>query len=339
MHAIVLVGGFGTRLRPLTDTIPKSMLTVGNEPIITRLVRRLERSGVTTVTLSLGFLPDVFIAAFPGGRCGDVQMRYAVEPEPLDTAGAIRFSAEFAGIDDTFVVVNGDVVTDLDVAALVRSHRARHAEATLHLYAVEDPSAFGVVELDHASRVTRFFEKPLPGTTDSNLINAGTYVLESSVLDDIAPGIPVSVERDTFPKVAARGGLCGVATQDYWLDIGRPDLYLKANLDLLAGRCDVGLPSLVAGGRGVDEQATLADGATAIDSVIAAGVTVGARSRIQRSVLLSGASVGQDVVVEDSVVMGAIGDGAKLTDAVVGASAMIGPGQQVASERIPASPI
>ena len=120
MHAIVLVGGFGTRLRPLTNTIPKSMLTVGNEPIITRLVRRLERHGITTVTLSLGFMPDPFIAAFPGDRCGTVELRYAVEPEPLDTAGAIRFAARSAGIDDTFVVVNGDVINDLDLGALVR---------------------------------------------------------------------------------------------------------------------------------------------------------------------------------------------------------------------------
>ncbi len=163
MHAIVLVGGFGTRLRPLTDTIPKSMLTVGNEPIITRLVRRLERSGITTVTLSLGFLPDVFIAAFPDGRCGGVEMRYAVEPEPLDTAGAIRFAAESADIDETFVVVNGDVITDLDLAALVTAHHRFCAEATLHLTPVADPSAFGVVEIDAEGRVQRFLEKPAPG--------------------------------------------------------------------------------------------------------------------------------------------------------------------------------
>lgn len=335
MHAIVLVGGFGTRLRPLTDTTPKSMLTVGNEPIITRLIRRLERSGVTTVTLALSFLPDVFIAAFPDGRCGDVELLYAVEPEPLDTAGAIRFAATSAGVDDTFVVVNGDVITDLDVASLVGAHRQRRAEATLHLSPVEDPSAFGVVELDGDGRVTRFVEKPAPGATDSNLISAGTYVMEPSVLDDIAPDVRVSVERDTFPRIAARRALFGVATEDYWLDIGRPDLFLRANLDLLAGRYDASLPSLVAGGHGVDDGADLDDGVTVADSIIAAGVTVGPRSRITRSVLLAGASVGKDVVVEDSVVMGAVGDRAHLAGAVVGASATIEVGQLVTNERTP----
>jgi mannose-1-phosphate guanylyltransferase len=336
MHAIVLVGGFGTRLRPLTDTIPKSMLTVGNEPIITRLVRRLDRYGIDTVTLSLGFLPDVFIAAFPDGRCGRVEIRYAVEPEPLDTAGAIRFAADVAGVDDTFVVANGDVITDLDVAALVAAHRRRHAEATLHLLPVVDPSTFGVVELDAAGRVTRFLEKPAPGATTSNLINAGTYVMEPSVLDDIAPDVPVSVERVTFPAIAARGGLHGVATDDYWLDVGRPDLYLQANLDLLAGCYDAALPSRVGGGDGVDGGADLADDVTVSESVVAAGVRVGPGSRVHRSVLLAGASVGQDVVVEDSVVMGVVGDGAVLSGAVIGATATIDPGQQVTNERIPA---
>lgn len=337
MHAIVLVGGFGTRLRPLTDTIPKSMLTVGNEPIITRLVRRLERSGITTVTLALGFLPDPFIAAFPDGRCGGVAMRYAVEPEPLDTAGAIRFAAGVAGVDDTFVVVNGDVITDLDVSALVAAHREYGAEATLHLIPVDDPSAFGVVELDQAGRVIRFLEKPAPGVTESNLINAGTYVMETSVLDDITPGVKVSVERITFPAVAARGGLFGVSTDDYWLDVGRPELYLQANLDLLAGRYDAAIPSFVAGGFGVDPAAAVEPSADIEDSVVAADVRVGSDARIRRSVLLAGSSVGQDVVVEDSVVMGTVADGAVLSNAVIGASATIDPGQQVTNERIPAS--
>ena len=336
MHAIVLVGGFGTRLRPLTDTIPKSMLTVGNEPIITRLVRRLERSGVTTVTLSLGFLPDVFIAAFPDGRCGTVEMRYAVEPEPLDTAGAIRFAATASGVGETFVVVNGDVITDLDVAALVATHRDRSAEATLHLTPVEDPSAFGVVELEGDGRVQRFLEKPAPGVTESNLINAGTYVMEPSVLDRIAPDVPVSVERATFPGIAERGALFGVATHDYWLDVGRPELYRKANLDLLAGRYDGGLPGIPAATAGVDRRALIANDAIVHESIVAAGVSVGAGSRVRGSVLLAGSSVGQDVVVEDSVVMGTVSDGAVLTSAVIGATATIPPGQQVTNERIPA---
>ena len=148
MRAVVLVGGFGTRLRPLTLTTPKPMLPVGHVPIIERLVDNLAKGGVTDVTLALGFKPEPFVEAFPNGECNGVALHYAVEPEPLDTAGAIRFAADFSGIDDTFVVANGDVLTDLDIAALVDFHRQHAAEATIHLIAVDDPSSFGVVATD-----------------------------------------------------------------------------------------------------------------------------------------------------------------------------------------------
>jgi mannose-1-phosphate guanylyltransferase len=222
MRAVVLVGGFGTRLRPLTLTVPKPMLPICHEPMIARLVDRLGRGGVTEVVLALGFRPEPFIEAFPDGFCGDVALTYAVEPEPLDTAGAIKFAAEFAGIDDTFVVANGDVMTDLDVSALVEAHRSFGAEATLHLIGVEDPSAYGVVDLGADGAVRAFVEKPAPGTEPSNLINAGTYVFEPSVLDRIPRATKVSVERDTFQRIVADGGLYGVATDDYWIDAGVP---------------------------------------------------------------------------------------------------------------------
>lgn len=334
MHAVVLVGGFGTRLRPLTDTVPKSMLTVGNEPIITRLVRQLERGGVTTVTLSLGFMPDAFLAAFPGDRCGDVELRYAVEPEPLDTAGAIRFAAEHGGVEGTFVVVNGDTISDLDVSAIVAAHRSSGGEATLYLTPVDDPSAYGVVELDGDGRVRRFVEKPPPGVTDSNLVNAGTYVMEPSVLDLIEPGRRVSVERETFPALVERGSIFGFPSDVYWLDAGKPAALLAANLDRLAGRYDAGVDHPVTGGTGVDPAASV-DGADIAGSVVAAGVRVGRGSRVNTSVLLSGATIGQDVVVENSVVMGRVADGASLSGAVVGATAHIEPGQVIVDERIP----
>ena len=188
MHAVVLVGGFGTRLRPLTNTVPKSMLPIAHVPLIVRHIGQLERGGVDHVTLALGFLPEPFVDAFPDGRCGGVTLDYAIEPEPLDTAGAIRFAADHAGIDETFVVTNGDVLTDLSIADLVATHRAADAEATIHLIGVDDPSAFGVVEREPSGRIVRFVEKPAPGTEPSNLINAGTYVLEPSVLARIPLG-------------------------------------------------------------------------------------------------------------------------------------------------------
>jgi mannose-1-phosphate guanylyltransferase len=335
VHAIVLVGGFGTRLRPLTNTVPKSMLTVGNEPIITRLVRRLERSDVTTVTLALGFLPEPFRAAFPDGRCGDVELRYAVEPEPLDTAGAIRFAAEAAGVEGTFLALNGDIICDLDVDTLIADHRRHGGEATIHLTPVVDPSAFGVVETDAGGRVRRFLEKPEPGTTDSNLINAGTYVMEPSVLDAIPPGCPVNVERVTFPELASRGTLFALATDDYWLDVGRPELLLRANLDRLAGRYDVTFPHPVSGGDGVHPDAVVADDAVLSESVVGGDVEIGSRSVVTRSVLFDGSRIGDDVVVQDSVVMGRVADRAELRDAVVGVDAEIRPGQQVFNERLP----
>lgn len=328
MRAVVLVGGFGTRLRPLTSTTPKPMLPVGHVPIIERLVTNLGRSGVSEVTLALGFKPEPFIEAFPDGECAGVALRYAVEPEPLDTAGAIRFAADAAGIDHTFVVVNGDILTDLDVADLVRFHREHGAEATIHLIGVPDPSAFGVVALDAAGRVERFVEKPAPGTAPSNLINAGTYVLEPSVLQRIPAGQKVSIERAIFPLVAADGGLYAMATDDYWIDTGRPELYLQANLDLLAevrrhDRCVA-----VHGSASVDPAAIIDR------SVVGAGSVVGAAT-VRNSVLLPGAVVGDAAVVTDSVLMGRVGAGAVVHNSVLGADGAVESGEQLRDARRP----
>lgn len=335
MHAIVLVGGFGTRLRPLTDTLPKSMLTVGNEAIIERLVRRLGAGGVEVVTLSLGFLPDPFIAAFPDGRLDGVEIRYAVEPSPLDTAGAIRFAATASDIDGTFLVLNGDVISDLDVAALIDRHHDRNAEATLHLTPVEDPSAYGVVQLGADEQILRFVEKPAPGTAPSNLINAGTYVFEASVLDLIEPDMPVSVERMTFPQLVERGRIFGAATDDYWIDVGRPDLLLQANLDRLAGRFDRGVDHPVADGNGIDQAATVAATATVAESVVGAGARIADGATVTRSVILAGAQVGTGAVVRDSVVMGSVGAAAVLDAVTVGALGTVTDGAALAGVRVP----
>jgi len=297
MLAVVLVGGFGTRLRPLTNDVPKPMLPVVHRPMIVRLVERLAEGGVTDVVLALGFKPEPFVAAFPDGRYGDVRVRYAVEPEPLDTAGAIAFAARSVNVDQTFVVANGDVLTDLHLGRLVDDHRRRGAAATIHLTPVDDPSAFGVVESDAEGIVRRFVEKPGPGETDSNLINAGTYVFEPEVLDLIGAGQRVSVERDTFPRLVAEARLAAVATDDYWLDAGRPELYLRANLDLISGtrRRDAGEPAIADG-------AVVHHTAHIVDSVIAEGVVVEAGSSVRGSLLLPGARVGGNASVVDSII-------------------------------------
>ena len=329
MRAVVLVGGFGTRLRPLTLTTPKPMLPVGHVPIIERLVDNLAKGGVTDVTLALGFKPEPFIEAFPDGTCNGVTLHYAVEPEPLDTAGAIRFAADFSGIDETFVVANGDVLTDLDIGSLVRFHRAHSAEATIHLVAVEDPSAFGVVALDSDGRVERFVEKPAPGTEPSNQINAGTYVLEPSVLELIPAGRRVSIERDTFPQVVENGRLFAMSTHDYWLDTGNPVQYLQANLDLLGGRRHP------LGSAGAHEEAFVDETAVVTNSIVAAGATVAAAASVTDSVLLSGAVVEAGAVVADSVVMGRIGQDARVDACVVGLHGVVAPGEQLSGEYRP----
>ena len=332
MRAVVLVGGRGTRLQPLTDTVPKPMLPIGHRPMIERLLNNLEHAGVTEATLALGFRPEPFIEAFPDGRCGGVVLRYAVEPEPLDTAGAIAFAARFAGIDDTFVVANGDVISDLDIAELVRCHRSFGGRGTIHLTPVADPSAFGVVELDEDGRVQRFVEKPAPGETTSNLINAGTYVLEASVLDLIAEHRRVSVERETFPVLVEAGELYGWATDRYWLDSGRPELYLQANIDLLAGirpGFPVGSIPAVAPGAVVDASARLDR------SLVAAGAEVAAEAVLTASVVLEGAVIEAGAVVSESIVMGRVGAAATIERCVVGVDGVVAPHSVEADERFP----
>src|SRR5579863_9170996 len=205
MRAVILVGGEGTRLRPLTYSVPKQMLPVAEVPLIERVLAHLVGHGVTDVVLSLGYRPDAFIDAFPDGTCAGATLAYAVEEEPLDTAGAIRYAAVSAGIDGTFLVFNGDVLSDLDVTALVAFHQERGAEGTVALTPVEDPSAFGVVPTDGEGRVVAFIEKPRRQDAPTNLINAGTYVLQPAVLARIPGGRRVSIERETFPALVGEG--------------------------------------------------------------------------------------------------------------------------------------
>ncbi len=331
MRAVVLVGGFGTRLRPLTLSKPKQMLPVVHRPMIDWVLGHLAPFGIDEAVLSLGYKPDTFIEAFPDSTCAGVRLRYAVEPEPLDTAGAVGFAAREAGIDETFLVVNGDVFTDLDVASLVEFHRARGAEGTLHLTPVEDPSMFGVVPTDDAGRVIAFIEKPPRDEAPTNLINAGTYVLEPSVLDRIAPDRKVSIEREVFPAMAAESRLYAMATNDYWLDTGTPQQYVQANIDLLSG------------GRrgrafeGIHPNAIVDPAATVERSVISSGCRVDAGVIVHDSVLMDSVTVEAGATISGSVVgSGArIGTGATLDGAVVGDGYAVAPGAALSQTRVP----
>lgn len=312
MKAIVLLGGLGTRLRPLTLVTPKQMLPVVNRPMIERVLQHLGSHGVTTAVLSLGYRPQAFVESFPEGRCAGVELHYAVEPEPLDTAGAIRFAALDAGVRERFLVVNGDVLTDLDVGQLVAFHEARRAEGTIALTKVAEPSAYGVVPTAPDGCVEAFLEKPPPGEAPTDLINAGTYVLEPSVLERIPAGIPVNVERVIFPAMVADRALFATDGAAYWIDAGTHASYLAANLDLISGRRGSPEPAVHPGasveglleGAVVGERCHVDRGARVARSVLLPGATVAAGAVVADSVVGPGASVGTDAIVEDGSVLG-----------------------------------
>jgi len=331
VRAVVLVGGFGTRLRPLTWHRPKQMLPIVDRPMIERVVAKLAEGGVTDAVLSLGYRPDSFLEAYPDDRCAGVALHYAVEPEPLDTAGAVRFAALDGGIEHTFIVVNGDVLTDLDVAALWAFHHDRGAEGTIALTRVDDPSRYGVVPIDEEGRVEEFVEKPLPGEAPTHWINAGTYVLEPSVIDRIPAGRRVSIERETFPGMVADQSLFALHSDAYWVDAGTPATYLQAQLDLIGG-------TRGPAEHGVHPSAVIAAGATIDGSVVMAGARVDDGAVVRHAVVLPGAHIGADAVVDGSVVgAGAqVGDGARLLDlTVVGDDVVIPPGEQLSEARRP----
>jgi mannose-1-phosphate guanylyltransferase len=329
MRAVVLVGGFGTRLRPLTEDIPKPLLPVGQRPIIEHVVHTLAAGGVTEVVLAVGFRPDAFREAYPEGTCAGVPLRYAVEPEPLDTGGAIAFAARSAGIDETFVVVNGDILTDLDIRHLVAQHREWRGEATLHLTPVDDPSSFGVVATDDNGRVLRFVEKPPRGSAPSRMINAGTYVFEPSMVERVPVDARVSVERVVFPAVAEDGGLFARCTDDYWIDTGRPELYRQANLDAVNGTR-----------RAVHEPAVandaLVDGEVE-HSVLGSAVVVESGAVVRDSVVLAGARIGGGATVVASILGPGshVGPGAVLEDVVLGRGAVVDARERLSSARRP----
>ena len=323
----MLVGGEGTRLRPLTLTTPKQMLPVVEVVMIERVLAHLAGHGVDRAVLSMGYRPDAFLAAFPDDRCAGVALDYAVEPAPLDTGGAIRFAALHAGVGETFLVVNGDVLTDLDVSALIAFHRRRGAEATIHLSPVDNPSAFGVVPTDDAGRVLAFIEKPPGDRAPTNFINAGTYVVEPALLDRIPEGRRISIERETFPALVDDGSLFALPTKDYWIDAGTVAAYLKANHDLLSGaRGRSPAPGARSAGNGAwTLGGPVIHGTVAASSLVGDAAFVSRGSRVDRSVVGAGARVEEAKVVDSVLLPGAVvRPGALVEGSIVGAGAVVG---------------
>ncbi len=348
MKAVILVGGEGTRLRPLTVNLPKPMLPVVNRPFLEHVLAYLKDHGITDVILSMGYRSEVIEKHFGDGSDFGIRLRYVVEASPLGTAGGVKNVAQY--VDGTFLVLNGDILTDLDLGAMIDFHRQNGAKATISLTPVEDPTAYGLVETDATGRVRRFIEKPRLEDVTTNFINAGTYVLEPEVLDLIPPATYYMFERGVFPELLSRRDpVYGFRSDCYWIDIGTPAKYLTVQRDILNGRVQH-LSRRLAGGRGfragkgaaVDPSVTVIGPAILGDRVrIAAGArisgpvvigdgcVIGPGTTIEEAILwsgvkigarvkLSGSILGRDVVVDD--------------DAIVTGGAVIADGCSIGSE-------
>jgi mannose-1-phosphate guanylyltransferase len=329
------VGGEGRRLRPLTDTRPKPMMPLVDRPFVAHQIDLLRRHGIRDVVFSCGYRPDALEDHFGDGSALGVTLRYVVDPEPLGTAGAVK-NAEGLLDDAPFLVLNGDILTDLDLGAVMRVREELGAEGVIALTPVEDPSAFGLVRLHDDRSVEAFVEKPSaselrPG--EPYRINAGTYLLTPSVLELIPLRRACSIEREIFPVLAGRGTLYGFPSDAYWRDIGTPASYLAAHHDVLAGALETESPvpgPYLGPGAEVDDAADVDE-----RSALGPEARVAAGARVAGSVLGAGASVGEDALLDDAIV-GArveVGAGARLLPgAVVGDGATIAPGAQVGAD-------
>ncbi|GAA2461701.1 MULTISPECIES: mannose-1-phosphate guanylyltransferase [Streptomyces] len=332
-EAILLVGGKGTRLRPMTVNTPKPMVPAAGVPFLTHQLARARAAGVEHIVLATSYLAEVFEPYFGDGSSLGLHIEYVTEREPLGTGGAIRNVASRlrSGPDEPVLIFNGDILTGLDIRALVDTHETSGADVSLHLTRVEDPRAFGLVPTDATGRVTAFLEKPqTPEEIVTDQINAGAYVFRRSVIDTIPTGRPVSVERETFPDLLATGAhLQGMVDSTYWLDLGTPQAFVRGSADLVMGRA----PSPAVPGRRGDR--LVLDGATVAPdakltggTVIGAGATVGEGARVDGSTVLAGAVVEAGAVVTDSL----IGEGARVGARSVLHGAVVGDGAHVGAD-------
>jgi mannose-1-phosphate guanylyltransferase len=331
MQALVLAGGEGTRLRPLTYTTPKPVMPLAGRPFLSFMLDWLRSHGVDEVILSCGFMSDD-VKRVLGDIYDGMRLRYVVEDEPLGTAGPVRLALDEGVLEERLLILNGDVLTDIDLTAELREHERAEARATLALYAVEDTASYGVVLTDADGRVTEFIEKA-EGEPPTDRINAGAYVIERDVAEAIPPGRAVSFEREIFPGLVGNG-LYGYLAEGYWIDIGTPERYLEATWDLLAGRVASRLPERDETGSLVYEGCLLSGAHVGPQSVLGRHCSVGSDSRVERSVLHDRVRIGADAAVVESV----LGEGVRVGEralfepgAIAGAGATIGDGAVIGS--------
>ncbi|MFD6292961.1 sugar phosphate nucleotidyltransferase [Streptomyces sp. NPDC060205] len=337
-EAILLVGGKGTRLRPLTVHTPKPMVPAAGVPFLTHQLARARAAGVEHIVLATSYLAEVFEPHFGDGSSLGLHIEYVTEDEPLGTGGAIRNVAARlrSAPDDPVLIFNGDILTGLDIPALVDTHRSSGADVSLHLTRVTDPRAYGLVPTDDSGRVQAFLEKPqTPEEIVTDQINAGAYVFRRSVIDSIPVGRPVSVERETFPDLLASGAhLQGMVDSTYWLDLGTPQAFVRGSADLVLGRAPSPAVPGRCGDRLVLPEATVApDAKLTGGTVVGRGATVGEGARVFGSAILAGAVVEPGAVVTDSLIgaRARVGARSTLTGVVVGDGAVVGPDNELRS--------
>ncbi|MDQ4041220.1 MAG: NDP-sugar synthase [Actinomycetota bacterium] len=322
MQAVILVGGEGTRLRPLTASVPKPVVPLVDRPFLAYMLEWLRSHGVEDVVLSMGYLSTAVRNVLGDGSAWGLRLRYVEEPDPRGTAGALKYAEPL--LEERFFMLNGDVLTDIDLGAQLAQHEATGAKGTLALVPVDDPSAYGLVRLQEDGAVREFVEKPPADQIDTNLISAGAYVLERSVLDLIEPDRNVSIEREIWPALVG-DGLYGFPARDaYWLDIGTPETYLRGTFDLLQGKVRGDVVQAIGEGCAIATDARVGSLA-----VLGPNVTVESGARIDRAVVLAGSHVGPGADLSDCIVApGArIGAGTVVSGgAVVGEGVTIGAG-------------
>jgi mannose-1-phosphate guanylyltransferase len=330
VQAVILVGGEGTRLRPLTSTIPKPVVPLVDRPFLAYMLEWLGRHGVDDVVMSMGYLATAVRNVIGDGSAYGVRVSYVEEPEPRGTAGALKYAEEL--LQDRFFMLNGDSLTDMDLTAQLEQHERTGARGTLALVPVEDPSAYGLVRLEDDQQVREFVEKPSADQIDTNLVSAGAYILERDVVDLIEPDRKVSIEREIWPQLVGEG-LYGFAHQGaYWMDIGTPERYLQGTFDIIEGNVETAVgerlgDTFVALGRDVD-----ARGRIVPPAVVERGCTIAETAHVGSLVVLGdGVSVGEGATIERSVVLqgSEVGEGCVLRDCIVAAGARIGPRTQV----------
>jgi mannose-1-phosphate guanylyltransferase len=324
MQAVILVGGEGTRLRPLTSTVPKPVVPLVDRPFISFMLDWLIRHGIDDVIMSCGFLASGVRNVLGDGSGLGIRLRFVEEPDPRGTAGALKFAEPM--LDDRFLMLNGDVLTDLDLSAQIAQHERTGARATLALVPVADPSAYGLVHLHEDRSVRDFVEKPSPDAIDTNLISAGAYVLQRDVLELVEPDRNVSIEREVWPRLIG-DGLYGFPSESYWLDIGSPERYLQATFDIIEGNVTTPVAERLGDGwLAIDDGASV-QGRVIPPAVIGRGAHVAAGAHVGSLVVLGdGVSIGAGTTVERTVIMrgSEIGESCTLRDCIVAGGCRVG---------------